>query len=104
MNATIRKYTPALALAVLMLFAVLCVIYPYYQYYVDPDGTAYLTISKRYADGDFLKAINGYWSPWSCWLTAASDQMRSGSLFQPPLVINALAANWFLAAYLNLCF
>ena len=45
-------------------------LYPSYQYYIDPDGTAYLTIARRYAIGDYAKAINGYWSPWSCWLSA----------------------------------
>lgn len=55
--------------AVLMMVA-LYIIYPHYQYYIDPDGTAYLTISQRYADGDMATAVNGYWSPWSCWLTA----------------------------------
>ncbi|NDC41857.1 MAG: hypothetical protein EBZ77_09950 [Chitinophagia bacterium] len=51
-------------------------VYPFYQYYIDPDGTAYLTISARYAAGDISHAINGYWSPWSCWLTALL--MRAG--------------------------
>ena len=29
-----------------------------------------MTISQRYVAGDFHNAVNGYWSPWSCWLTA----------------------------------
>ena len=65
----IKKYTPFFASALLMC-GVLFFIYPHYQYYVDPDDTAYLTISKRYASGDIQRAINGYWSPWACWLTA----------------------------------
>jgi len=64
-----QKYYPFFA-AALLLYVALLIIYPHYQYYIDPDGTAYLTISKRYAAGDIQRAINGYWSPWACWLTA----------------------------------
>jgi hypothetical protein len=96
MNATVKKYTPALALALLM-YGMLCAIYPYYQYYIDPDGTAYLTISKRYAAGDFLKAVNGYWSPWSCWLTAALIKVGVAAI-PASVIINALGATGFLVA------
>ncbi len=57
-------------LAVILLVAAVAALFPYCRYYVDPDATAYLTIAKRYAAGDYAKAINGYWSPLSCWLTA----------------------------------
>jgi len=63
-----RKYVPFIASAIVLVMLV-ALYYPYCKYYVDPDATAYLTISQRYADGDWLNAINGYWSPWSCWLT-----------------------------------
>ena len=68
MNNLVR-YRPFFAASVLLCL-VLFIIYPHYQYFIDPDGVSYLAISKRYASGDLLKAINGYWSPWSCWLTA----------------------------------
>lgn len=45
-------------------------LFPFCQYYIDPDSVAYLTIAKRYANGETLKAVNGLWSPWSCWLVA----------------------------------
>lgn len=35
----------------------------YFQYQINPDGTSYMQIAKRYAEGDFRGAINGYWSP-----------------------------------------
>src|SRR3954465_15802580 len=79
------KYLPFFASAVLMC-VVLFFIYPHYQYYIDPDGTAYLTISQRYADGEYAKAINGYWSPWSCWLTALL--IKAG--------INVIHASWLV--------
>ena len=90
----IQKYTPFFVSALLMCI-VLYFIYPHYQYYVDPDGTAYLTISQRYANGDYQKAINGYWSPWSCWLTALL--IKTGLAAIPAsVVINAIGAAGFL--------
>lgn len=82
-------------LSALLLCIGLVIIYPYYQFYVDPDATSYLTISKRYAAGDYAKAINGYWSPWSCWLTALG--IRAGmEAFPAAIVVNTLGALCFL--------
>src|ERR1700733_10077000 len=91
---TIQKYTPFI-LSALLMSMVLYVIYPHYQYYIDPDGIAYLTIAKRYASGDIHRAVNGYWSPWSCWLTALL--MKTGVQAIPAsIVINAMGATGFL--------
>ncbi len=85
---------PFLTSAMLM-WLVLYLIFPNYQYYIDPDGTAYLTISRRYAEGHFVQAINGYWSPWGCWLTALL--MKQGlSAIPASVIINALGATGFL--------
>jgi len=74
----------------LLLVAGVAFLYPACQYYIDPDGTAYLTISQRYANGDFNKAINGYWSPWSCWLTALG--IKAGMEAIPAsILVNTLA-------------
>ena len=88
------KYSPFFAAA-----AVLCIgvwlLYPWYQYYIDPDATAYLTIAMRYAAGDYDKAVNGYWSPWSIWLTAGL--IKTGlSPFSSAIIINTLGAIGFL--------
>src|SRR5258706_9200596 len=75
----------------MLMWIVLYLVYPHYQYYIDPDGTAYLTISQRYANGDYARAINGYWSPWACWLTALL--IKAGLAAIPAsVVINALGA------------
>ena len=77
------------------MWTVLYIIYPNYQYYIDPDGTAYLTISRRYAEGHYVQAINGYWSPWSCWLTALL--MKAGIAAIPAsVIINTAGATGFL--------
>jgi hypothetical protein len=90
----IKKYAPFL-LSTLMMWVVLLIIYPHYQYYIDPDGTAYLTISKRYAAGDWEHAINGYWSPWSCWLTAILIRLGIAAI-PASVVVNTLGATGFL--------
>ncbi len=90
----VQKYIPFF-LSALLMCVVLYIIYPHYQYYIDPDGTAYLTISKRYATGDYQRAINGYWSPWSCWLTALL--IKTGlSPIPASIIINAIGATGFL--------
>ncbi len=91
---TLKKYTPFLV-SVVPMWVVLYFIYPNYQYYVDPDGAAYLTISRRYAEGHYIQAINGYWSPWSCWLTALL--MKQGlSVIPASAIINSIGATVFL--------
>jgi hypothetical protein len=83
------------SIAVLALWVIVFAIYPWYRYYLDPDGTSYLTIAQRYAYGDYIKAINGLWSPWACWLTALL--IRTG--LQPipaAIIINTLGASGFL--------
>lgn len=80
--------------AVLLVVILYCA-FPFYQYYIDPDATAYLTLARRYAEGDFAKAINGYWSPWAVWLTALL--MKTGMApFSAAIVVNGAAAVGFL--------
>lgn len=81
--------------AAIVFCVVVWAVYPYYQYYVDTDATAYLTISQRYADGEFFKAINGYWSPWACWLTAIGIKWGIKP-FLSALVVNGMASIFFL--------
>jgi len=94
MMKKLQPYYPSFASAALM-WLILFLIYPHYQYYIDPDGTAYLTIARRYATGDLARATNGYWSPWACWLTAGL--MRLGMQAIPAsVVVNAMGATGFL--------
>lgn len=88
MNA--RKHIPFIASA-LMLLLLVAFYYPYCKYYVDPDATSYLTISKLYADGDWLNAVNGYWSPWSCWLTAVFIRLGTTAI-DGAIIANAIGA------------
>lgn len=40
----------------------------YYQYQINPDAIAYISIAKKYLAGDFNNAVNGYWGPLFSWL------------------------------------
>lgn len=85
-----RKHIPFIASAIVLLLLI-AVYYPYCKYYVDPDATAYLTISKLYADGDWLNAVNGYWSPWSCWVTAIFIKLGTTAI-DGAIIANAIGA------------
>ncbi len=91
----LQKYFPLVSAALLLLLGVF-LLYPHFQYYIDPDGTAYLTISKKYAAGDFARAVNGYWSPWSCWLTAVLIKMGIQAI-PASVIINTIGATGFLS-------
>ena len=55
----------------LILYAVIWYLFnPTLGYMLDSDAVAYLTIAKRVADGDFLKSVNGLWSPLNSWFVA----------------------------------
>ncbi|OSZ81700.1 hypothetical protein CAP35_00070 [Chitinophagaceae bacterium IBVUCB1] len=86
----IRQYIPFLASAIGLVLLIV-IYYPYCKYYIDPDATAYLTISQHYADGDWRYAINGYWSPWSCWLTALLIKMGTTAI-GGAIIANSIAA------------
>ncbi len=88
-------------LAWLMMGLVAFGLYPFYQYYIDPDATAYLSISEAYARGDWQRAVNGYWSPWACWGTAMGIRWGASPFFSA-LVFNFIGASGFLAISLHL--
>ena len=69
--------------------------YPYCHYYIDPDATAYLTIARRYVKDHGVYAVNGYWSPLSCWFTALG--MYAGlSAVNAAIIVNLSGALGFL--------
>lgn len=71
----LQKYLPALFATLLFVLA-LSASFPFFKYYIDPDSVAYLSITQRYAAGDWHHAINGLWSPFHPFL--ASLFVRSG--------------------------
>lgn len=90
----IKKYMPSFASAAL-LCVFLYVLHPFFGYYLEADAIGYLTVAQRYAEGDIFRAINGYWSPFSCWLVAVA--IKTG--WAPAvgaIIVNAMAAVGFL--------
>jgi hypothetical protein len=45
-----------------------CFLFNYFLFITGVDGICYLSIAQKYASGDILNAINGYWSPLFSWL------------------------------------
>jgi hypothetical protein len=90
-----KTYQP-LVVAVLLLMLGVWLVYPYCRCYIDPDATACLTIAQRYAHADWHRAINAYWSPWACWLSAALISALQLNAFLAALLVNAFAALGFL--------
>ncbi len=43
---------------------------PLYTSQIQTDGISYITIAEKYAVGNFLEAINGYWGPLYSWIIA----------------------------------
>lgn len=41
---------------------------PFTRHYVNPDGTAYVQVSRLLLDGEWAAAVNGYWGPLISWL------------------------------------
>ncbi|MBC6492753.1 hypothetical protein ACFSQD_17640 [Flavihumibacter stibioxidans] len=56
-NSMVACYSVA---GLLMFYLVCC--------HINPDGIAYLTIAKNYANGNWHAAINAYWSPLLSWI------------------------------------
>jgi hypothetical protein len=43
---------------------------PVYKYQINPDGIAYLSIARHYADGRWMNALNSCWPPLYSWMIA----------------------------------
>jgi hypothetical protein len=52
-------------IAFIILFILL---YPWYQYVLDPDATGYLKVAERIANADYARSVNSHWSPLNSWL------------------------------------
>ncbi|RYD57346.1 MAG: hypothetical protein EOP56_08540 [Sphingobacteriales bacterium] len=87
----IKTLIRPLPVSIILLCIAVAVLYPYCSGYIDPDATAYLTIARRYATGDWARAVNGYWSPWACWLTALVSKVGFG-YFDAALLVNTVGA------------
>jgi len=67
-NKVISKVNPTLAPA-LILYSVLGIFLgQFYRYQLNGDGISYISIARKYLDGNLADAVNAYWSPLFSWL------------------------------------
>ncbi len=76
----------------IVLYAVVVALYPFLQYYIDPDATSYLTISRKYLEGDTNGAINAFWSPLGIWLTVLWVKLTGLPIHYSAIIVNSFAA------------
>ena len=75
-------------------FVAAIILFPYLRYYIDnPDSFSYISISEKYANGNFSEAINGYWSPLICWLLAIPVKLKVDAIVA--FKILQLLIGWF---------
>ncbi len=88
-----RSYTLSLYWVPACLLCVLTgLAWPFYQYFVDQDAISYLLLAERYAAGDYSHAVNAFWSPMGCWLTALLVKISGWPLFASAIIVNTLPA------------
>lgn len=63
-----KKYKLLFVFALITYLSIGILLLKYYQYQINPDAIAYISIARKYLTGDFNHAINGYWGPLFSWL------------------------------------
>jgi hypothetical protein len=84
------QYSGILVYALISIYFIVC--YPgNYSY----DLASYLAVAKHYAEGDFVQALNAYWSPLYSWCIALLYKVGV-DLFEAHRVVNLLAGGFIL--------
>ncbi len=86
----------ALPVSLLLFGLAFAATFPFYRYAFDGDSVAYLTIARRWANGDYANAVNGLWSPLHGWIVAWFVKMGKEP-YTWALYTNAFAAAGCLA-------
>ena len=69
------------------------------RYVIDPDGTAYVDVARAWLRGDWIDALNTYWSPLYIWLYAAALALFSPSIHWQIPLLHLIALAGFLCAF-----
>jgi 4-amino-4-deoxy-L-arabinose transferase-like glycosyltransferase len=69
------------------------------RYVVDPDGTAYVDVARAWLRGDWLHALNPYWSPLYVWLLTIAFGLFHPSLHWQLPLMHAVNLLGFVAAW-----
>ena len=68
------------------------------RYVIDPDGTAYADIARAWLKGDWIHALNSYWSPLYIWLLTFAFAIFSPSIHWQIPLMHAVDLVGFLSA------
>lgn len=77
---------------VIILLLVVKILFPYCQYFIDTDATAYIQLTKNFAAGDFYKGMSGLWNPLHSMLAAWTSNMFHWSVYDALLYTNLFGA------------
>ncbi|MBV8833452.1 MAG: hypothetical protein JO108_30005 [Acidobacteriaceae bacterium] len=69
------------------------------RYVIDADGTAYVDVARAWLRGDWLHALNPYWSPLYTWLLAGAFAIFHPSMHWELPLIHAVNFLEFVAAF-----
>ncbi|MDQ6676002.1 MAG: hypothetical protein M3Z09_01755, partial [Acidobacteriota bacterium] len=69
------------------------------RYVIDADGTAYVDVARAWLRGDWIHALNAYWSPLNIWLFTTAFAIFSPSARWELPLIHAVALVGFIAAF-----
>lgn len=61
---------------------------PFYRHHINPDGTSYLSLAAKWANGDWMDGITGHWAPLLIWLLALARKIG----LEPFVAITAIDA------------
>jgi hypothetical protein len=107
-------YKNRLSVSILFYCLLFIITWPLYKYVSDQDGIGYAAVSHHYLNGDWKKAINGFWNPLHSWLiipfikAGLTDGVAfkiSNALFSigSLVVLNSLVNQFSLSNWLKFC-
>jgi hypothetical protein len=71
------------------------------RFYIELDGMNYLDVARAYARGDWVHAINGYWSPLYSWLLAVIEIIFHPSPYWQSTYLHLLNFVLFIVALIT---
>ncbi len=99
-----RKYPDFLLYAgpLCLFFLAAWILCPFYQYGIVSDDISYLAITKRYLQGDYAKAVNGYWSPLNIWLLTLLLKLSGWNILTAAYWLNCFSFSGIILLTINL--
>ncbi|NIR48171.1 hypothetical protein GWO43_06915 [candidate division KSB1 bacterium] len=86
-NRFVSKSTSFFPLALVIYLATGLFLLQYYQYQLNGDGISYISIARKYLNGHFSDAINGYWGPLLSWLLIPFLSLKLPPVFAVKLML-----------------